>query len=83
MHAPNVLLAAESSLWYSVGYVAAFYLMFFAGMAAIMLIFDRLGQIHERVSRAVVLGTIIALALFGLSLLFQGLSAAASVWTGA
>ena len=77
VHAPNVFLAAESSIWYGIGYVVAFYAMFFAGMAEIMFIFNRLGQISEEASRWIVLGTIIALTLFGLSLLYQGIMATA------
>ncbi|MBE0690241.1 MAG: hypothetical protein IH587_09000, partial [Anaerolineae bacterium] len=75
LHAPNILRATSNSIWTSVLYIAAFYGTFFVGITIVILIFDRVRQLNPRITRTLILITIIVLALFGSSLIYQGLTA--------
>ncbi|MCC6614281.1 MAG: LysE family transporter [Anaerolineae bacterium] len=74
LHAPNILRTNSDSPLTSVLYIVAFYGTFFLGITIIILIFDRVRQLSPRITRTLILITIVVLALFGLSLIYQGLT---------
>lgn len=73
IHGPAVIRASTQSIWLALAYVAAFYGTFFIGILSLLIIFDRVGQINPRITRMLILLTIIALALFGIRLVAQGI----------
>jgi len=74
LHAPNILRTNSDSPLTSALYIAAFYGTFFVGITLIILIFDRVRHLNPRITRTLILITIIMLALFGISLIYQGLT---------
>lgn len=74
LHAPNILRASSASIWTSVLYIAAFYGVFFAGITLFVLAFDRVRHLNPRFTRLLILITIVVLALFGVALIYQGLT---------
>jgi threonine/homoserine/homoserine lactone efflux protein len=73
IHGPAVLDAAEAQGWgVALAYIAIFYIVFFVGITLIILAFDRARSLNPRIVRGILLLTIIGLAFFGISLLWQG-----------
>lgn len=74
IHGPLVLEGAERFGWgVALAYIAIFYIIFFAGVSLIILAFDRARGLSPRIVRGILLLTILGLAFFGVSLLWQGI----------
>ena len=74
IHGPLVLEGAQRFGWgVALTYIAIFYIIFFAGVSLIILAFDRARGLSPRIVRGILLLTIIGLAFFGISLLWQGM----------
>jgi threonine/homoserine/homoserine lactone efflux protein len=75
IHGPLVLEGAQRFGWgVALTYIAIFYIIFFAGVSLIILAFDRARDLDPRIVRGILLLTILGLAFFGISLLWQGIS---------
>lgn len=70
---PVLVEGLAQSAWHGLAFLAAFYGTFLAIWAVLILIFDRMRTINPRVTRLLMLGTIILLVVFALSLIAQGL----------
>lgn len=68
---PLLLDALAVSLLHAAGFLLAFYGTFLSGLATIVLIFERLGRMDERVVRYVLLATILLLVWFATVLLAE------------
>jgi threonine/homoserine/homoserine lactone efflux protein len=80
VHGPTVLSTAQQSPLAAILYVLAFYGIFFVGLTVIIVIFDRLRQLDPRITRRIILVSIIVLAFFGASLLWQGIGEAVALF---
>jgi threonine/homoserine/homoserine lactone efflux protein len=75
IHGPAVLEGAQRYGWgVALTYIVIFYVVFYLGVSAIILAFDRARGLDPRIVRGILLLTIIGLAFFGVSLLWQGAS---------
>jgi threonine/homoserine/homoserine lactone efflux protein len=68
-----LLQGLEQSPLHAVAFLAAFYVTFLTLLALIVVVFDRLRRLDERVTRAVLRLTVLILVVFGLLLIVQGL----------
>jgi threonine/homoserine/homoserine lactone efflux protein len=73
VNGPLLLEALEQSSLHAVAFVVAFYGTFLAFMALIVLVFNSLRRLDERITRGLMLLTIVILVGFGLMLIGQGL----------
>lgn len=73
INGPTFVAAARESVWYVVAFMLAFYVTFLGGLALLVLVFHRLGSISPRVTRLILMVTVLLLAVFGLSLITEGL----------
>jgi hypothetical protein len=80
VHGPTVLSTAQQSPLAAILYILAFYGIFFVGLTVIIVIFDRLRQLDPRITRRIILVSIIVLAFFGASLLWQGIGEAVALF---
>jgi threonine/homoserine/homoserine lactone efflux protein len=69
---PILIDGLSQSLWHGAAFLITFYATFLGIMAVLVLIFDRLRRLDERLTRGVLLLTIIVLALLGVGLVVQG-----------
>jgi threonine/homoserine/homoserine lactone efflux protein len=76
VHGPVVQEAMRRSPLEAILYVAAFYGIFLSGLSLIVLVFARVGQISPAITRKIILFSILLLAFFGISLLWQGVGEA-------
>jgi threonine/homoserine/homoserine lactone efflux protein len=72
---PILISGLEQSIWHGVLFLVSFYGAFLLMMAVLVLAFDRLRRLDERLTRAVLLLAIAVLALLGVALIVQGLRA--------
>jgi threonine/homoserine/homoserine lactone efflux protein len=79
VHGPVVVGLAAQSLWSAFLYVFVFYGVFFVGIALTVWLASRLGQFSPAVTRKLILVTIIALAVFGLWIIAQGIGGAIQI----
>ncbi|MCB9457882.1 MAG: LysE family transporter [Anaerolineaceae bacterium] len=70
---PVLVEGLAQSVWHGLAFLLAFYGTFMAIWAALILVFNRMRTINPRVTRLLMLGTIILLVVFALSLIAQGL----------
>lgn len=73
VNGPLLIQGLQQSVWHGLAFLVSFYGTFLLIMSLIVLLFDRLRRLDERVTRAVLLITVVVLVFFGLSLLAQGL----------
>lgn len=66
---PLFVSALEQSALHALSFLVAFYGTFLAMLALIVLAFDRLRRLDERITRALVWLTLVVLVLFGITLL--------------
>jgi threonine/homoserine/homoserine lactone efflux protein len=78
INGPLLVQALNQSLTTALGFLAGFYGTFIGILTLYVFVFDRLRRLDERVTRAIFLITMVVLGLFGLSLIWQGLSGSAS-----
>jgi len=71
---PLLLEGLRQSLWHGVAFLLAFYGTFLGLLALTVFLFDRLRQLDERVTRGLVLLTILILVVFSAQLMLQGLN---------
>lgn len=74
VNGPTLLAALETSFWWGVAFVVAFYTTFLGGMAVIALSVDRLRTLDPRLTRALLLVVAVLLAGFGAYLIYQGVT---------
>jgi threonine/homoserine/homoserine lactone efflux protein len=72
VNGPTLLRALETSLWWGVAFVAAFYITFLGGYAVLALAIGRLRGIDPHLTRNLLLVIAILLAGFGIFLIWQG-----------
>ena len=80
VHGPTVIETVQRSPLEALLYIASFYTVFFIGLAVIIVLFDRLRQLDARITRRIILVSIVALAFFGASLLWQGINQAVTLF---
>jgi threonine/homoserine/homoserine lactone efflux protein len=68
-----LLQGLEQSSLHAAAFVAAFYVTFLSILALIVVVFDRLRRLDERITRVVLRLTVLILVVFGLLLIMQGL----------
>ncbi len=73
VNGPILVRALESSAWHGLAFLAGFYGAFAGCLALTVLIFDRLRSLDSRVTRLILLLTVIILVGFGVTLIAQGL----------
>jgi threonine/homoserine/homoserine lactone efflux protein len=73
VNGPILANALKVSVAHGLAFLIGFYGTFFAIMAVIILAFDRMGKLDARVTRWILLGTILLLVVFALLLIRQGL----------
>lgn len=73
VNGPLLIQGLQQSIWHGLAFLVSFYGTFLFMMSLIVFLFDRLRRLDERVTRAVLLITVVVLVFFGLSLLAQGL----------
>lgn len=74
VNGPLLIEGLQQSLWHGVAVLVGFYGVFLSILAATVFIFDRLRRLDERVTRGILLLTIVILVGFGLSLIVQGIT---------
>ena len=74
INGPILIKALQNSVWHGTAFLLGFYGTFGFLIALSVLISDRLGHISPRITRGLILMTIIILLVFSSSLIFQGLS---------
>ncbi len=74
INGPLLLQGLNQSVWHGAGFMIAFYGTFLLLLAAYVIVFDRLRRLDARFTRAIFLVTLLVLVLFGISLIWQGLS---------
>jgi threonine/homoserine/homoserine lactone efflux protein len=67
-----LLQGLEQSPIHAAAFVAAFYAAFLSILALIVVVFDRLRRLDERITRAILLLAVLVLVGFGLLLILQG-----------
>lgn len=70
---PLLMDALNESVVWAVAFLGSFYGAFLGSMAVIVIVFDRLRHLDERMTRGILYLTVGVLALLGLQLLRQGL----------
>jgi threonine/homoserine/homoserine lactone efflux protein len=70
---PLLIKGLEQSIWHGLAFLAAFYGVFMVILVVWVMIFDRARHIDERMTRGILLVTIVVLGLLGASLIGQGL----------
>ncbi|MBZ0276988.1 MAG: LysE family transporter [Anaerolineae bacterium] len=70
---PLLIQGLDQSLAHGVAFMLAFYGTFLGILAALVLVFDRMRRLNPRVTRSLMLLTIVILVFFALSLIAQGL----------
>jgi threonine/homoserine/homoserine lactone efflux protein len=77
VNGPLLLAALEVSVWWALAFLVAFYGTFLGMLALLVLLFDRLGSLDERVTRAIILVSIALLLIFGTGLIADAFGLAA------
>ena len=70
---PVLIEGFRQSIWHGAAFLASFYGVFLVIMWTMVLAFDRLRRLDERLTRGVLIVSIMILALLGFGLLIQGL----------
>lgn len=73
LNGPLLIQGLNQSLWVGLAFLLAFYGTFLGFLALYIFVFDRLRRLPEQITRGILIITIVVLALFGLSLISQGL----------
>jgi threonine/homoserine/homoserine lactone efflux protein len=73
VNGPLFIQGLQESLLSGLAFLVGFYGAFIGFLSAIVIVFDRLRHVDRRVTRVILLATVIALAVFGLRFLAQGL----------
>lgn len=73
VNGPLLLEGLQQSIWYGIAFLLAFYGTFLGLLAATVFIFDRLRTLDERVTRGLLLLTMVILVWFGMTLITQGI----------
>ncbi|MDX2161705.1 MAG: LysE family transporter [bacterium] len=76
VNGPLLLSGLQVSIWHGLAFLIGFYGVFFAGLALIGLVFARAGRIDVRLTRALMLGTILLLIFFGFRLIAAAITGA-------
>lgn len=76
VNGPLLIRGLRESVWIGIAFLVAFYGTFVVLLIGWVLIFDRLRQLDPRIVRAILLLTVVILVVFGLSLIWQGVSTA-------
>jgi len=74
VNGPLLIEALQQSIWHGFAVLIAFYGTFLTILAATVLIFDRLRRLDERITRGILLLTIVILVWFGATLIVQGIT---------
>ncbi len=69
---PLLIEALNQSLVHGLSLLAAFYGTFITGLVLLVMLFDRLGGLNPRISRLLMLFTILLMAYFGLRFTIEG-----------
>jgi threonine/homoserine/homoserine lactone efflux protein len=70
---PVLIEGLRQSVWHGIAFLVSFYGVFLVIMWMMVLAFDRLRRLDERLTRGVLVASIVVLAMLGLGLLIQGL----------
>lgn len=73
VNGPLLVQGLNQSVLHGAAFLVGFYGMFLGILTALVIVFDRLRRLDPRVTQALLLITVIALVLLGLSLIAQGL----------
>jgi len=73
VNGPLLVKGLQQSVWHGLAFLLAFYGTFLGLLALIISLFDRVRVLDPRVTRAVLLLTIVLLVWFGVSLLVEGI----------
>jgi threonine/homoserine/homoserine lactone efflux protein len=74
INGPLLVQALNTSALHAVAFMFSFYGTFLALLAAMVIIFARVGSLNPTITRRLVLFSAVVMALFGLSLLWQAVS---------
>jgi threonine/homoserine/homoserine lactone efflux protein len=74
VNGPLLIQGLRESIWQGIAFLLAFYLPFMALITLTAFLFDRLGRLDPRLTRAAIFVTIMVMTLFALSLVWQGFS---------
>jgi threonine/homoserine/homoserine lactone efflux protein len=74
INGPLLIQALDNSLLHAAAFMVSFYGTFLALLAAMVIIFARVGSLNPQVTRRLVLFSAVVMALFGVSLLWQAVS---------
>jgi threonine/homoserine/homoserine lactone efflux protein len=78
INGPLLIQALNESVWAALAFLVAFYGTFLGILVGYVIVFDRLRRLDERLTRAIFLGTVLVMLLFGVSLILQGLQITAA-----
>jgi threonine/homoserine/homoserine lactone efflux protein len=67
-----LLQGLEQSPFHAIAFLAAFYVTFLSLLALLVIVFDRLRRLDERITRAILYLTVLLLVGFGLLFILQG-----------
>lgn len=71
VNGPLLLKALDISLLHAAAFLVSFYTIFLGGLLLLAYVFDRLGQIDPRLTRMLMLVTIVLMLFFGLRLILD------------
>jgi threonine/homoserine/homoserine lactone efflux protein len=74
VNGPILLSALKVSVWYGIAFLLGFYGVFIGGMVALAIIFDQARRLGPGVVRGMLLASILILTLFGVLLVYKGVS---------
>lgn len=74
INGPLLIQGLNQSLLHGLGFLLGFYGMFLGLMCALILLTDRLRTLSDRANRVILVGLALVLAVFGLSLIVQGIT---------
>ncbi len=74
INGPLLIQGLNQSLLHGLGFLVGFYGMFVGLMCGLILLTDRLRTLSDRANRMILVGLALVLAVFGLSLIVQGIT---------
>ena len=74
INGPLLIQGLNQSLLHGLGFLLGFYGMFLSLMCGLILLTDRLRTLSDRANRVILVGLALVLAVFGLSLIVQGIT---------
>ena len=74
VNGPILLSALKESIWYGIAFLLGFYGVFIGGMLVLAIIFSQARRLGSKVVRILLLISIIVLSIFGILLIYRGIT---------